>query len=322
MELFLKLFLCIMITPLSFFASIDDLEDLRETVTINHEFGTTEVPVNPKRVVALSTGDFETALALGIKPIATSRYVLSIPDEYHTGFMTPWVKDWIDKNDPNYLPEIYELVGFQEGPGIEEKKFFTKLSYDSLKIWQIHPDLIIGSCSYMSKGQYEQLSTIAPTIPSLTNYRDKQTWQEDTRMIAKALNKVNEGEMLISETEKMIKDKLNKYPNIQGKTVAILDMSYETTIDLPNQYKYSLLEDFGLVIPNSILSMLPNDEPFLVFSDHKALLDEVDIIVTPGHTKERAKEKGRCNPSVLNIPYLIDDYLNLINKSAQTVINK
>lgn len=353
MKKYFKILLLIL-SPLILTGCQNKTENGGPTITINHEFGRTKVPVNAQRIVAISEGDFDTMLALGVKPLATSKMVFNFPTDDK---VSPWVGQWIQNNDPNYVPELFEVNDFSYSSHAEYLNIIRSARFDSKDLSLLKPDLIIAPFSSMSRYQYKTLSKIAPTIPSLTRTSDTQTWQDDTRAIGMALSKTQEAEELIASTQELINNKLVNYPNLKGKTVAILDtisansevQTRFISIDLPNQPRYSFFQDLRLEIPENIKNELPNKNSFLeITQENVSMLNDVDIIIITGYAYEKddqykdtsdigqiisqipAVKRGSIiyssefdnlveNPTPLSIPYFIDNYMSLLNNAAMKV---
>lgn len=111
-----------------------------ETVTIEHHLGSTVVPKNPKRVVALDFSAIENLDYIGVKPVAVPK-----------------------TNMPSYLAKI------QNDTSIENVG--TVMEVDLEKINAVKPDLII--IGHRLADMYDQLSAIAPVISaSVIDYGD------------------------------------------------------------------------------------------------------------------------------------------------------
>lgn len=102
-----------------------------ETVTIEHNLGSTIVPKNPKRVVALDFSAIENLDYIGVKPVAVPK-----------------------TNMPSYLAKI------KDDSSIENVG--TLMEVDLEKINEVNPDLII--IGHRLADMYDQLSAIAPVI--------------------------------------------------------------------------------------------------------------------------------------------------------------
>lgn len=110
-----------------------------EKVSIVHQFGTTEVPKNPKRIVVLDFGALENLEVLNIKPVAIPKMGL-----------------------PKYLSK------YGSDASIVDVGNLVEVNLE--RINEAEPDLIILGARLV--GSYEQISKIAPTICLSTNYKD------------------------------------------------------------------------------------------------------------------------------------------------------
>ncbi|MGG1327943.1 iron-siderophore ABC transporter substrate-binding protein [Bacillus tropicus] len=152
----------------------DTKEDTKkEMITVEHAMGKTEVPANPKRVVILTNEGTEALLELGVKPVGA-------------------VKSWT--GDPWY-------------PIIKDKMKDVKVVGDEGQvnvetIASLKPDLIIGNKMRHEK-VYEQLKAIAPTVFSETL---RGEWKDNFKFYAKALNKEKEGQKVLADYDKRMKD--------------------------------------------------------------------------------------------------------------------
>ncbi len=122
--------------------------------TVTHARGVTEIPRKPERVVVLDTGELDSVLTLGIKPVGMVETEGSSPV-------------------PSYLADKVE--------GIERVGKIQSLNLEAIA--KLKPDLILGSQLRADK-QYDQLSAIAPTVFSI---RPGFPWKENFRLIGDAL---------------------------------------------------------------------------------------------------------------------------------------
>lgn len=150
--------------PTSAAAAPDD-----RTRSVVHARGTTEVPVDPRRVVVLDTGELDSAVALGVTPVGA-------------------VRAPVDSGLLSYLePELegVELVGEIGEPDLE-------------RIAALEPDLILGS-EVRVADLYDELSAIAPTVFSETV---GVAWKENLALHAEALGRQEQAQELLAEYER------------------------------------------------------------------------------------------------------------------------
>ncbi|GAB6099986.1 iron-siderophore ABC transporter substrate-binding protein [Halanaerocella petrolearia] len=198
--------------------SQDNKKSNSKTRTVKHAMGTTKIKGTPKKVVVLTNGASDIALALGVKPVGAVEHWLGDP--------------WYD-----YLEDDLKgvtVVGKETQPNLE-------------KIASLNPDLIIGSKIRHEK-IYNQLSAIAPTVFSETV---GTVWKENTKLYAKALNKEEKGQELIDNWNQRVTTFKEKMGNRLDTTVSIVRF-------LPGQVRIyhkgfpgSIIKEVGLTRPKT-----------------------------------------------------------------------
>lgn len=188
-----------------------------ETVhAVTHARGTTDVPMDPQRVIVLEPVQLDTSVALGVIPVGTA--VLSET----TGV-------------PAYLGEKaaeIEMVGTVAAPNLE-------------KIVALSPDLIIGTEARHAE-LYEQLAAIAPTV-----YMATQTdpWQDNVQFVAEALNKTDQAGELLGDYKARCEEVASKH-STENKTAQLIRPRDDVlTLYGPTSFAGSTLECAGLTIP-------------------------------------------------------------------------
>lgn len=296
-------------------------------ITMKHAFGETIIKEKPKRVAAIAWGNQDTALALGVVPVGVSKSNFGKLGEHGLALWTEETFVELGENNP---------VVFDDTDGL-----------DFEAIADVKPDVILASYSGLTQEDYSTLSKIAPVVA----YPDKpwQTyWREQTTLNATAMGLKKEGEDLIKETEDLITSKLEQYPSIKDKTGLF---TWFNPADTSSFYAYLLsdpranyLLDLGLKFPESLETLAKGSEEFsiTISAENADLLNDVDIIVTYGDEntltalqkdpllgKIPAIKHGSvvvidsnsalaasATPTILGIPYTINDYLTLINEAA------
>ncbi|MEH2232791.1 MAG: iron-siderophore ABC transporter substrate-binding protein [Nostoc sp.] len=157
------------------------VSSLSQVRVVQHFMGKTIVPAHPQRVVVLSGGSLENALALGIKPIAASKLFVS---------------------------QLQRLVGPLSG--IEDVDW---LSPSIEKILFLKPDLILGM--HFHQDIYPLLSHIAPTV--LAPPGASGAWKESFAFTARVLGKTKTAQQLmdnyyarLTQFKAKMGDRLNK----------------------------------------------------------------------------------------------------------------
>lgn len=298
-----------------------------QKVTIKHAHGTTTIDEKPERVATVDFGNQEVPLALGIVPVGMSK--MTWGDDNGDG-VQPWTEEKLEELDAD-TPTL-----FDESDG-----------YDFEAIAGTNPDVILAGYSGMSKGDYEKLSKIAPVVA----YPDDPwatEWRDSIAINAKGLGKEKEGKKLIKDLEKTITESVDKHPEIKGKKAMYLthldpsdlsEINFYSAADTRSKY----LEDLGLKIaPSVVKATKGNDFAGSMSGERVDELNDADIILTYGGEKmvkameddpalskltavendavvnlDGEKPIGTAgNPTPLSLPYLIDDYVELLAKAA------
>jgi iron complex transport system substrate-binding protein len=225
-------------------------------VTIEHKYGSTTVPEEPRRVLIVGYSEQDPVLALGVKPIAV-RYWFG--DEPHAVF--PWAQDELGDAQPVVLNMPSEL--------------------DFERIAALQPDLIIGTYSGITQEEYNTLSKIAPTVPQSGDYIDYgMPWQEQTRMIGRALGRAEQAEQLVAEVEARFEAAGEAHPEWQGKKIIVgLPWDDGTFAFMASQDPRS--RDFtslGFQVPAE-LDQIAGDQFWGTFSMERSDLLDQDLIV-------------------------------------------
>ncbi len=299
-------------------------------LTIKHAFGETVIEKKPERIVTLSWANQDTPLALGVVPVGVSaaNYGVMTENKLH-----PWTED------------AFLALG-EDSPNV----FNDETGWDYEAIAACEPDIIIASYSGFTEEEYELLSEIAPVVP-YAETAWKTSWREQTITNATAMGMKDEGEALVEETNLLIAEKLKEYPELEGKSAAYFWISQDDMSTfyayLPNDPRASYLNDLGLVTPESILSLSSSTEDFSVTisRENADQLNDVDIMVVYGDENlldalkadplmsqipavkndavvlidENSTLAAATTPSILSIPYAIDDYLELLSEAAKKI---
>lgn len=182
-------------------AGTDSSSSPQFPVTLKHVFGETTIKARPQRVVTVSWVNDDVALALGVVPVGVPKNEWGGNEQGST----PW-KDAALKELGAGFGSDKAPVQFSEADGIN----FTEIA-------KLTPDVILAAYSGLTEEDYKKLSEIAPVVahPEIAY---GTSWQDSTSIIGKALGKEAEATKLISDTEATIREKVSKYPQIEGKT--------------------------------------------------------------------------------------------------------
>jgi iron complex transport system substrate-binding protein len=160
-----------------------------ETLTIEHELGTTEVTKNPETVVVFDFGALETLDKLGVKVAGVAQ-----------------------DNLPSYLSK-YESDEYVNIGSLKEPDFET--------IYGMDPDVIL--ISGRQSAVYEDLKEIAPTIYvglDTTNYME--SFKKNVNTLAKIFSKESEAEQELVAINESIDALHEKASESDGKGLILL----------------------------------------------------------------------------------------------------
>ncbi|WP_075173202.1 ABC transporter substrate-binding protein [Neptunomonas phycophila] len=148
--------------------------------TLSTKFGDVTLSGDPQRVVVLEDEALDTALALGLKPVAT------LATRGGSGV-------------PAYLQERVgdiKIVGSIREPNLEA-------------VFAVKPDLIIAS-SNLDKSLYEKLSMMAPTV--VPEIAVGTPWKESVAFFGKALNREEQTQQRLDAITQRMAELKGKLP--------------------------------------------------------------------------------------------------------------
>lgn len=292
-------------------------------IEINHAFGTTTITEKPERIATVGWANQDTPLVLGVVPVGVSaaNYGNVTANLLHT-----WTEQaFIDLGEEK--PVVFDdLNGF---------------NYEEISDTQ--PDVILAAYSGMTQEEYNLLSEIAPVVP----YKEQPyqtTWRDQTIINATAMGMAKEGEVQVKETESLIQEKLNKYPQLKGTKTAFFWISADDLsvfyAYLPTDPRAAYLDDLGLEMPASVMDMVENTDDFSVTisRENADQLNDVEMMIVYGDENfletlqadellsqipaiangavifldSTSDLAAATTPSILSIPANIDEYLSLL----------
>jgi len=307
-----------------------------KTISIEHIYGTTEVPADATKVATVAWANQDVLLALGIMPLGFSKQTWGVTDG---SGMLPWTKEKVDELTANGAaqPKLFDDDG-----GV-------KINPQAVNATK--PEVILAVYSGMSKEEYETLSKIAPTV-AYPKVAWGTPWRETIAINATAVGKKTEGDTLVADLEKQVADAVAKHPQIKGKAAAFCytaegdatKFGYYTTADP----RTAFLSDLGMKVPASVeKASKENASAFNVdiSTENADSLNDFDLIVMYGTESDlaamqansllsqvRAIKNGAVafvgnsdpmaastNPGPLSIPWGIEKYVGLIATAAGKV---
>lgn len=288
-------------------------------VSIEHMYGSTEIPVEPARVITVGYTDQDAVLALDLTPVAVRDWFGEQPSA-----VWPWAQDKLGDATPEILPA-------------------SELNFEQIAALQ--PDLIIGVSSGMTEDEYAILAEIAPTIVQPAEYVAFGTpWQEQTRIIGRALGRVDHAEQLVAEVESQFETVRKQHASFDEMT-AVIGLSQDGAYYAygPEDVRGRFLTALGFEAPAEIAE-LAGDQFFANVSAERLDLFDADVAVwlVPSQAEREALEtdpvyqqldvatEGRdiflelndplagaiSFSTVLSLPYLLDEFTPMLEAAA------
>ena len=198
---------------------------------VSHEMGETEICGQPQKVVALSPHILDSMLALDVQPVAYAESVdLKIQTYDNPTSQIPYIGKWVTTQPIG--------LGDRNSPSLE-------------RLTLLKPDLILGE-KWLHQKEYPLLTQIAPTLLFSDEQPDgQQVWQQDIEGIAKALDRENKAEQLltafdrqVAEARTALKPVLQKYPRVFLFTSNLTTSAYSQ----PESTTGRLLKEIGFEI--------------------------------------------------------------------------
>ncbi|OZM76620.1 iron-siderophore ABC transporter substrate-binding protein [Pseudonocardia sp. MH-G8] len=280
-------------------------------VTVEHSYGSTEVPRAPQRVVSLGYTDQDAILALGVVPVAIREFTGNRPSA-----TWPWASDRLQGQQPQVLA----------GESISPEA-----------VAALQPDLIVAVSAGLSREEYDLFSRIAPTISQPPGADPYQTaWQDTTRMVGTALGRSGEADRLVADLEGRFAAVSAQYPQFAGRTAAIAAASSTNAgffVWTSEDNRGRFLTSLGFTVPETFDQLAGDNFYADISSERLGLLDENDVVgwleipgndnasleAQPGYPALRVGQEGRVVnlsqeqgvalsfSSVLSLPALLDE---------------
>jgi iron complex transport system substrate-binding protein len=165
-------------------------------VTLQHAFGSTTIPQQPQRVVAIGYNEADFVMALGVQPVAERQVIGDFPFQQ---------RPWLPQPPLGPTPEVLDASNLP----IEQ-------------IAALQPDLILGVYSFIDRGTYDALSKIAPTVAQPTeDGTNASTWDVQTRVTGQALGRTEQADQVIAATQQKFDDAKQQHPDFAGKRLSM-----------------------------------------------------------------------------------------------------
>lgn len=245
-------------------------------VTIKHAFGETVVPSPPARVVSAGFTDQDDLLAVGVVPIAVTKWFGDEPFG-----VWPWAQPKLGNAQP-------VVLSLENGIQVD-------------RIAALKPDLIVATNAGLDQDTYTKLSAIAPTIPQSGYAPFFEPWKDQATAIGVAVFQTDAMAALIKGVDDTWATIAKDNPQFKGKSVALLQGTtvwQDSLIASLPSWKTDFLTQMGFVIPDSLAQYgRGDDRAFIPPAQAVQALSGIDVLVwkTDGDADVAAL---RANPNV------------------------
>jgi iron complex transport system substrate-binding protein len=225
-------------------------------VTIAHKYGSTTIEAAPKRIVVVGLKEQDDLLALGIVPVATTKWL-----DDTKGLIYPWASKLLGSAS---LPQV-----LTQDDGIQVEK-----------VAALAPDLIIGLYSGMTKPEYDKLSQLAPTVAQPGDVPDYGiSWQDETRTVGKAVGKPAAAEKLVAQVDASTAKIVAANPKLKGRTAVIATPYEGFYVYGASDPRTRFLTDLGMKLPSGLDKVIGTKSFGASISAERADFLDVDAIV-------------------------------------------
>lgn len=295
-------------------------DDSAFPVTIDSALGDVTISKRPKRVVAIGWGSPDAALALGVKPVGLQDNSGATGDK--TGIL-PWEQPKLKKYEPAMIKYSDDQVPYE-------------------KIARLKPDVILAVNSGLTRGQYQRLTKVAPTVA----YPDKPwltSWQDQLRIVGKALGREGEAVKQEKTIKQLIRSGRKHHPEFDGNTIAFgsgtetgsfnLYVSTDPRVHLLKKLGFAISPDlpkkassFSTKLSLEKLDSIHADVVVAWYLDprvkktieHNETFREMPAVKRHGYVAvtDPPMVEATSQITVLSVPWMLHRYLPLLSKAA------
>jgi iron complex transport system substrate-binding protein len=264
-----------------------------EPITVQHVHGETTITGTPQRIVALGNQWLDTALALGVAPVAYIDNVAILGDGAPK-WQTP-------------IPESAKKI--EVAGGIVEQ------------VAAMNPDLILADTFIADQKRYDDFSKIAPTLPGLSK-EIVTPWQDLVTTLGKVLHKESEAAKLVDGLDGKLSDLAQSNPGLKGKTFASTWLGGPTQLMVltdPNDGSSKVFAQLGLSIPQNLVD-LPANQGRVQLSAER--LDQLTADLLLAGYSPGMEEKYRAMPGYADLPAVKKNAVVFLTVQEITAVNQ
>lgn len=250
------------------------------TRTITHPLGTTEVPVQPTRVVALDRrGALPHLLALGITPVGALTHQSIIGTDF---------PELVAEQAADVV--VLPVAGGADDPALEP-------------VTALHPDLVLGYVGGIEE-VYPNLSQIAPTVAVDVDFTDAAV---SLRAIAAAVGREAEAERVVQEFDRSCDEQLGRLGKLGSVSIVlgIGDQQFRAYSATGSSVARWLSERGATVVPAAEGAEASEDKTFMLISPERLDIltgDTIVVMYNSGPAGEAALAELEAAPTWQQLP--------------------
>jgi iron complex transport system substrate-binding protein len=256
-------------------------------VTVEHKFGSTEIPEAPERVVTVGYTEADAVLALGVEPVGVREFIGG-----YGWRERPWAQQALDGAEET-------AVGSEE------------INFEAVAAQR--PDLIVGINTGMTEADHRRLSQIAPTIAQSGDFVDfGMPWDEQAEMIGRSLGRDDEARQVVGDVKAKFEEARREHPEFEGATAILAYGGPDGYGAYSSQDTRSrFFSDLGFKTPERV-DELAGESFYTEFSQEQFRLMDQDVVIMFG-----TQEDVLANPVFRRLDAVREDrvvYLDLADQ--------
>ncbi len=227
-----------------------------EGVTITHLFGQTVIKQPPKRVVSAGYTEQDDLLAVGVVPVAVTKWFGDQPFA-----VWPWAQPKLGGAQP-------VVLNLDNGIPVDQ-------------IAGLKPDLIVAINAGVDADIYQKLSAIAPTVAQSGGDAFFEPWKDQAGTIGQAVYQADQMKSLIDAVDKQFAAVAENHPQWKAKKALLLQgrLFQGTVVATAAGWRTDFLNQMGLVIADSIKPFVTDHRAVIPRDQIKAVLDSADVVI-------------------------------------------
>ena len=226
-------------------------------IAIPHRYGQTVIPQKPERIITLGPYEEDSLIAIGVTPIAVTE-----PQGLTGRYPPPWSQEFLRN------VQILKLANVD-----------GDIDYGAIA--ELRPDLVMATKTELTLEQYEELSSIAPTLiqPGPPN-SSEMSWQTHAEFIGQVLDLESESGQAILVTQASIFDAIRPHPALEGSTFAHIKVDQREVLQIAGGKSLSsrFFRQLGLAYPSNLDDEI-GDADWSLMTEQLESLPSVDVLV-------------------------------------------